>query len=169
MSPNILLDIKSISFDSQANILYATLRQSLTIWTMPLCIWRIDAELVCTIDLVQLYVNDFEQARLLEDYTNTTRYTGCKAIAGPPKRRWFIRAQHDYYQPGDMLNLVDPFGCYSVWQLFVTFLCVLGAILFWPVTSIFEFYVCLFGRSRPSSLGTHLRPDGVWRPNRSAK
>lgn len=57
----------------------------------------------------------------------------------PNKRpRYYIQSQNDLYQVNEWIKFTSLFGILSLvvmtWQLVATGLCVLGALLFWPVS-----------------------------------
>ena len=57
----------------------------------------------------------------------------------PDKRsRYFIQSQNDLYQVNEWIKFASPFGILGLavmtWQLIATALCVLGAVVMWPVS-----------------------------------
>ncbi|KAI0432543.1 hypothetical protein F5Y09DRAFT_140661 [Xylaria sp. FL1042] len=138
LSPKILLEVDSTSFDKRTNSLYATIRQTFTIWIVPFSLWQANVQLVCLLDLVCLPVDENKQPLLSHD--QSARKNGY-ANAASPKKRYFIRGQQDHYQTNDMLKFIAPLGASAIcflWQLFATFLSAVGVAFLWPVTSIYE-------------------------------
>ncbi|KAI1275347.1 hypothetical protein F5Y07DRAFT_182135 [Xylaria sp. FL0933] len=138
LSPKILIKIDSTSFDKRTNSLYATIRQTFTIWIVPFSLWQANVQLVCLLDLVDLPVDENKQP-LLSNGQSERKNGYANAVA--TKRRYFIRGQQDHYQTNDMLKFIAPFGASALcflWQLFATFLSAVGVALLWPVTSIYE-------------------------------
>ncbi|KAI0529869.1 hypothetical protein GGR58DRAFT_281477 [Xylaria digitata] len=139
MSPTIQLEVESTAFDKKANSLYATVRQTFTVWVIPFSLWQANVKLVCLLDPELLPVRENNQPLLprtesAHEYSNNNSATS-------PRRRYFIRGQQDHYQLNDVLKFIAPFGVpalYYLWQLFATFLSVIGAALLWPVTSFYE-------------------------------
>ncbi|KAI0490001.1 hypothetical protein F4859DRAFT_463180 [Xylaria cf. heliscus] len=139
MSPKILLEVDSTAFDERTNSLYATIRQTFTIWIVPFSLWKANVKLVCLLKLAHLPVDKKKQPLMLENgFTEKSRDNNTATVLG---KRYFISGQQDHYQTNDMLNFVVPFGVSTllyIWQLFATFLCAVGAAFLWPVTSIYE-------------------------------
>jgi hypothetical protein len=107
-----------LALDSQTNIVYATIRQTFTIWLVPFSLWQANVRFVCVLQLEKRLVNIVEG-----------------------EERWFIRGQEDHYQVNEFLKFIAPFGAsvvYWLWQLFATILCAIGVAFLWPVTSVYE-------------------------------
>ncbi|KAI1165084.1 hypothetical protein F5B18DRAFT_612661 [Nemania serpens] len=139
ISPKISLEVDSTSFDEKTNSLYATIRQTFTVWLMPFSLWQANVQLVCLLELVHAEVDENNQALVLRNGSALTHRDNQNGVA--PKKLYFIRGQQDHYQLNEMLKFIVPFGgstlCYA-WQLFATTLCVVGTAFLWPVTSIYE-------------------------------
>jgi hypothetical protein len=138
MSPEILLEVDSTSFDSRTDSLYATIRQTFTIWIVPFSLWQANVRLVCLLKLAHLPVDENKHPLL---QTHPAEQSDHDTDAATPPKRYFIRGQEDHYQINDMLKFILPLGAsplYYVWQLLATFLCAIGVALLWPVTSIYE-------------------------------
>ncbi len=59
------------------------------------------------------------------------------------RTKYYIQSQNDLYQTSEFIKFVLPWfglGTISVmlWQFFATFMCVIGAVLGWPITWIEE-------------------------------
>ncbi|KAH7030881.1 uncharacterized protein B0I36DRAFT_115412 [Microdochium trichocladiopsis] len=55
------------------------------------------------------------------------------------KKLYYIKGQEDHYQVDQWLKFVSPFGpLWFLWQLFATFLCVLGVAVLWPVSVVVD-------------------------------
>lgn len=137
LSPKILLEVDSTSFDSRTNSLYATIRQTFTIWLVPFDLWQANVRLVCLLKLAHLPVDENKQPLL----QNESEQIDHNENTATPSKRYFIRGQEDHYQINDALKFILPLGAsplYYVWQLLATFLCAIGVALLWPVTSIYE-------------------------------
>ncbi|KAI0457626.1 hypothetical protein F5B21DRAFT_463938 [Xylaria acuta] len=139
MSPKILLEVDSTAFDKRTNSLYATIRQTFTIWLVPFSLWQANVKLVCLLELAHLPVDKNKKLLMLENgFTQKNRDNN---TAGVSEKRYFIRGQQDHYQTNDMLNFVVPFGASAfiyIWQLLATFFCAVGTAFLWPVTSVYE-------------------------------
>ncbi|TRX98846.1 hypothetical protein FHL15_000188 [Xylaria flabelliformis] len=140
MSPEISLEVDSTAFDKKTNSLYATIRQTFTIWIVPFSLWQANVKLVCLLELAHLPVDKQIQPLVVENgFTEMNRNNN--VTNGVSAKRYFIRGQQDHYQTNDMVNFVAPFGSYTfiyILQLFATFLCAVGVAWLWPVTSIYE-------------------------------
>ncbi|KAI8944920.1 hypothetical protein F4801DRAFT_570102 [Xylaria longipes] len=139
MSPRILLEVDSTAFDRRTNSLYATIRQTFTIWIVPFSLWQAKVKLVCLLELAHLPVDKNKQPLVLKNgFTEKNRDNNTSSVS---EKRYFIRGQQDHYQTNEMLKFVAPFGAsvlVYIWQLFATFFCVVGTAFLWPVTSIYE-------------------------------
>ncbi|KAI1752602.1 hypothetical protein F4782DRAFT_125613 [Xylaria castorea] len=139
MSPEILLEVDSTAFDKRTNFLYATIRQTFTLWIVPFSLWQANVKLVCLLELAHLPVDKKKQPLVIENgFTEKNRNNN---TASGSEKRYFIRGQQDHYQTNDMLNFVAPFGASTfiyIWQLFATLLCAVGTAWLWPVTSIYK-------------------------------
>lgn len=53
-------------------------------------------------------------------------------------QKYYILSQNDLYQTDQWIRFLLPWGIGSsavfLWQVFATFLCVIGAMLLWPLT-----------------------------------
>ncbi|KAI0509350.1 hypothetical protein F5B22DRAFT_617821 [Xylaria bambusicola] len=136
LSPRILLEVDSVAHDKKTNSLYATIRQTFTIWIVPFSIWQANVQLVCLLNLEHLQVDKNKQPLLSHgDNKNVGKASG---------KRYFIRGQQDHYQVNEFLKFIAPLGAsslYYLWQLFATFLSACGVALLWPVTSVYEYAV----------------------------
>ncbi|KAJ2976493.1 hypothetical protein NUW58_g8071 [Xylaria curta] len=139
ISPRILLKVDSTSFDRRTNSLYATVRQTFTIWIVPFSLWQANVRLVCLLELAHLPVDKDKQPLILEDGFTEKNRDNNTAVSW--EKRYFICGQQDHYQTNDMLKFIAPFGasaCLCLWQLFATLLCAIGVAFLWPVTSAYE-------------------------------
>ncbi len=128
-----------LAFDRRTNSLYATIRQTFTVWIVPFSLWQANVQLVCLLNLAHLPVDENKQPLLSQGDSSHTN--GDKNITTSPERRYFIRGQQDHYQLNDILKFIAPLGAstlYYLLQLFATFLSAVGVALLWPVTSVYE-------------------------------
>lgn len=128
-----------LAFDRRTNSLYATIRQTFTVWIVPFSLWQANVQLVCLLNLAHLPVDENKQPLLSQGDSSHTN--GDKNITTSPERRYFIRGQQDHYQLNDILKFIAPLGAstlYYLCQLFATFLSAVGVALLWPVTSVYE-------------------------------
>ncbi|KAI8633337.1 hypothetical protein F5Y19DRAFT_471609 [Xylariaceae sp. FL1651] len=141
LSPKILLEVDSTAFDRRTNSLYATIRQTFTIWIVPFSLWQANVQLVCLLELAHLPVDDTDHHLLSQD--EYTQQDGGDNTALSSKKRYFVRGQQDHYQVNEFLKFIAPFGAsvvWYLWQLFATFLSAVGVALLWPVTSVYEHF-----------------------------
>ncbi|GAP82472.1 putative flavin-binding monooxygenase-like protein [Rosellinia necatrix] len=139
LSPDVVLEIDSTAFDEKTNSLYATIRQTFTLWVVPFHLWEANVRLVCLLKLEHLPVDKDENPIFPQNRSGQNGYR--QNTAPSTRRRYFIQGQEDHYQTNDMLKFVAPFGAsalWYLWQLFATLVCVIGVALLWPVTWIYE-------------------------------
>ncbi|KAI9711840.1 MAG: hypothetical protein M1820_001985 [Bogoriella megaspora] len=114
LSPRILLSVDSVAFDKPNKLLYVGISQRFAIWAIPL--HRADVKLVTVLKLV-------------------------REGPGTNEGRWLIQSQNDLYQTDQFVRFVIPVVgplFVWVWQAFATVVCVLCAVVFWPVTILEE-------------------------------
>ncbi|KAI3331519.1 hypothetical protein HD806DRAFT_162168 [Xylariaceae sp. AK1471] len=139
LSPKILLEVDSTAFDRRTNSLYATIRQTFTIWIVPFSLWQANVQLVCLLELAHLPVDGNNQPLLPRDGSEQSDQDDNTALRS--KKRYFIRGQQDHYQVNEFLKFIAPFGAsvvWYLWQLFATFVSAIGVALLWPVTLAYE-------------------------------
>ncbi|KAK6202128.1 hypothetical protein LQW54_008997 [Pestalotiopsis sp. IQ-011] len=134
LSPHIDLTVDSAVMDAHNGLLYLTIRQTFTLWFVPLSLWQANVKLVTVLTLDKRPVDG--EGRLLK--TNGSVSSGDQTA----KSLWFIKGQEDHYQMEEWLKFIAPFGASVVWQafqLFATYLCWLGVMFLWPVTSVHDY------------------------------
>ncbi|WPH01927.1 Hypothetical protein R9X50_00478100 [Acrodontium crateriforme] len=108
LSPTIDLTVKSVAFDKTNLLLYVTISQVFSIWLIPF--YRAPVTLTTVLQLHK----------------------------PPHTSKYYIQSQNDLYQVDQFVRFVAPWGIGStlviLWHLVATFFCVLGAVLFVPVT-----------------------------------
>ena len=117
--------IRIIAFDEQNMLLYVSIHQLFKIWVVPFYSAPVNLTTVLTLTnepgTNQSTLNGEEKNRLEE---------------GPKK--YYIQSQNDLYQTSELIKFVVPFGigvsAVMLWQFIVTFWCVVGAILGYPMT-----------------------------------
>ncbi|KAI0388779.1 hypothetical protein F5Y17DRAFT_451678 [Xylariaceae sp. FL0594] len=126
LSPVILLDVESVAFDRKTNLLYATIRQTFTIWFAPASLWQANVRFVCLLELAHLPVVD-------DDIV--------KQEHKPQRYRYFIKGQQDNYQVTEFLKFIDPLrilvASWYAWQILATCLCALGIPLLGPLKDLY--------------------------------
>ncbi|KAI1268992.1 hypothetical protein F5Y18DRAFT_423221 [Xylariaceae sp. FL1019] len=136
LSPEIRLHVDSTAFDKRNNLLYATIRQTFTLWIVPFSLWEAHVKLVCLLELDRLPIDLDGQAVMDGQVAKDGR-------ANLPKK-YFIKGQQDHYQINEFLKFIAPFGAASIWfawQIFATFICAIGVYCLWPITTIYETFV----------------------------
>jgi len=58
LSPKIDIVVDSAAFDAKAGLLYVTMRQTFTIWIVPLSLWQAKVKLVTVLELTELPTSD---------------------------------------------------------------------------------------------------------------
>ncbi|KAI9823853.1 MAG: hypothetical protein M1826_007599 [Phylliscum demangeonii] len=106
LSPRIEITINGIAFDQDHSRLYVDISQIFSPWYLPF--YRAHPRLVAVIDL------EYNEQR----------------------RLYFIKRQNDLYQVDEFVKFLWPAGWVVVlaWQFYNTFLSILAASLFWPLS-----------------------------------
>ncbi|KAI0022670.1 hypothetical protein F4780DRAFT_160824 [Xylariomycetidae sp. FL0641] len=140
LSPEIQLEIDSIAWDKSKNHLFASIRQTFTLWFVPFALWRAHVQLVTVLELAHLPVDDADRPVVLDPaaVTEAEEYDPDALQADHHRRRrrrYFIQGQEDHYQPEQFVRFVAPFAAgllWMAWQLFAAGLCVLGVVALYP-------------------------------------
>lgn len=134
LSPHIDIRVESAVFDKKSQHLYAAVVQTFTLWFIPFSLWQAKVKLLTVLELSRLPVDSRNRPLTYtshpDDWTQPTRY--------------FIRGQEDHYQVNEFLKFVFPWGGSALWygwQVLATVLCAIGAVIFWPVTYIYDAFV----------------------------
>lgn len=120
-------------FDQRTNLLYVTIRQTFSLWFVPL--YRAPVKLVSVLHLSQRASWDSSETT---SRTSMTEGREPAALSGPgqERARYYIDSQEDLYQMNDCIQFLAP-GVgplvWFLWQLWSTGLCIIGAIVFWPL------------------------------------
>ncbi|KAF9769719.1 hypothetical protein IL306_012810 [Fusarium sp. DS 682] len=123
LSPHIDLQVDSAAFDQKSGLLYVSIRQTFALWFIPL--YKAPVKLVSVLQLTQLSPESSSEDEGPED--------------SKPRRqnaRYFIASQEDLYPVNDCIQFLCPgLGpfLWTIWQLYSTWLCVMGSLLFLPV------------------------------------
>ncbi|KAH7137009.1 hypothetical protein B0J13DRAFT_83231 [Dactylonectria estremocensis] len=130
LSPRIDMKFDSVAFDKSREILYVSLRQTFAIWFIPF--YAAPVRLVSVLHLSQGVLSSSDRRDAASEDQNHVlldNHDGDKPI-------YYIKSQEDLYPVSDCVKFVLPgFGPYLwlSWQLFSTFLCVMGSALFFPI------------------------------------
>ncbi|ETN39883.1 uncharacterized protein HMPREF1541_06109 [Cyphellophora europaea CBS 101466] len=129
LSPHIDIKVDSIAFDQANMILYVTARQTFRIQFIPL--YKADVSLVTKLQLT--HVRD---AGLDPSYAGVVKQT--PGATASQAQKYYIQSQNDLYQTNEFIKFVAPWGVGStiviLWQIFATLMCVVGAMILWPLT-----------------------------------
>ncbi|RBA17734.1 hypothetical protein FPRO05_11449 [Fusarium proliferatum] len=123
LSPHIDLKVDSAAFDQKSGLLYVSIRQTFALWFIPL--YKAPVKLVSVLQLTQLSPESSSEDEEPED--------------SKPRRqnpRYYIASQEDLYPVNDCIQFLCPgLGpfLWTIWQLYSTWLCVMGSLLFLPV------------------------------------
>lgn len=138
LSHHIDLTVESVAFDDQHLLLYVSIHQMFKIQWVPF--HRSDVRLTTVLQLVEDETRKVEIEEFSTKHAKKIMKTDYAALQAPHKR-YLIQAQNDLYQTNEFVKFVFFFGGSSVimaWQYLATFACVLGALIFWPVTYLSE-------------------------------
>ncbi|KAL6884831.1 hypothetical protein HDV57DRAFT_491412 [Trichoderma longibrachiatum] len=136
LSPKISLTVDSSVFDQRTNTLYVSIRQTFSIWFIPLHSAK-NVKLLSVLRLVQ--GSSSEPGQLSPPkYTADGRGSVSSALAGPGQERlrYYVASQEDLYQTTDFVAFVVPYlGPLLVflWQLYSTGVTVFCSLLFLPL------------------------------------
>ncbi|EMT64296.1 hypothetical protein FOC4_g10010790 [Fusarium odoratissimum] len=120
LSPHIDLKVDSAG---QFGLLYVSIRQTFALWFIPL--YKAPVKLVSVLQLTQLSPESSSEDEGPMD--------------SKPRRqnpRYYIASQEDLYPVNDCIQFLCPgLGpfLWTIWQLYSTWLCVMGSFLFLPV------------------------------------
>ncbi|KAF5965039.1 flavin-binding monooxygenase [Fusarium coicis] len=123
LSPHIDLKVDSAAFDQKSGLLYVSIRQTFALWFIPL--YKAPVKLVSVLQLTQLSPESSSEDEGPED---------SKPCRQNP--RYYIASQEDLYPVNDCIQFLCPgLGpfLWTIWQLYSTWLCVMGSLLFLPV------------------------------------
>ncbi|KAF4456035.1 hypothetical protein F53441_1756 [Fusarium austroafricanum] len=124
LSPHIDLKVDSAAFDQKSGLLYVSIRQTFAVWFIPL--YKAPVKLVSVLQLTQLSPDSSSSEDETPDSSKPRRYTA----------KYYIASQEDLYPVNDCIQFLlpglGPF-LWSIWQLYSTWLCVMGSLLFLPV------------------------------------
>ncbi|PTB66144.1 hypothetical protein BBK36DRAFT_1168769 [Trichoderma citrinoviride] len=137
LSPKINLTVDSSVFDQRTNTLYVSIRQTFSIWFIPL--HSANVKLLSVLRLAQGSSSEPGQLSPPKYYAADGRGSAVSsALAGPGQERlrYYIASQEDLYQTNDFVAFVVPYlGPLLVllWQLYSTGVTVVCSILFLPL------------------------------------
>ncbi|KAH0490807.1 hypothetical protein TgHK011_002259 [Trichoderma gracile] len=142
LSPKISLTVDSAVFDQRNNTLYVSIRQTFSIWFIPLHSSRV--KLLSVLRLVQGSSSEPGQLSPPKYYAAADVSSGrssssvSSALAGPGQERlrYYIASQEDLYQTTDFVAFVVPYlGPLLVllWQLYSTGVTVVCSLLLLPL------------------------------------
>lgn len=140
ISPNIQLKVLSTALDEENLLLYVTIRQQFRLWFVPF--YEADVKLTTVLQLAEGDETGPSSTKSLvrkEPYSYAAVADPDLDSNGTSKRSlYYITEQNDLYQTNEWIKFLVPWGIGStvvvLWQLFATFLSVLGAVVFFPQT-----------------------------------
>ncbi|KAL8728748.1 MAG: hypothetical protein Q9181_005233 [Wetmoreana brouardii] len=156
MSPRVDLDIGGVAFDEKNLTLYVNVQQVFRIWAIPF--YNAPVSFVTVLKLVRYpplppqpsYPTPFNPY----DAQNGSRY---KATSSE-KPLFYIQSQKDLYQVNEFFKFFSQFGILSglllLWQFLSTAICVVGAMIFWPVSWVEQNVI---GGNKERSIGDAVR------------
>ncbi len=121
--------IYALAFDEKNSLLYATARQSFTIWFFP--IYSVTVKLVTVLKLEK------QHSRLVHDgNTSPELEADGDSTNGASMLKYYIASQEDMYQMNYCLEFLGPHVAARLWtlvQLFTTFVCMFLSVLTLPL------------------------------------
>ncbi|RGP68562.1 flavin-binding monooxygenase [Fusarium longipes] len=115
---------RTLTFDQKSGLLYVSLRQTFAVWFIPL--YKVPVRLVSVLQLTQLSPESSSDED--EDPKDA------KPRRQNPK--YYIASQEDLYPVSDCIQFLCPgLGpfLWRIWQLYSTWLCIMGSFLFLPI------------------------------------
>jgi hypothetical protein len=125
-------------FDQRTGQLYVSIRQTFSIWFIPL--YRAPVRLTTVLQLTQRTSWDSDDTVTRGPLTES-REPAPLAGPGQERARYFITSQEDLYQVNDFVQFLLPgLGplLWSFWQLLSTVMCVILSFVFLPVYFFFN-------------------------------
>ncbi|KAG0247834.1 hypothetical protein BG011_000832, partial [Mortierella polycephala] len=106
LSPRIDLDVHSVVYDQKQQVLFVQISQVFSLWFVPF--YKSHAQLITALHLHH----------------------------APNDGKYYIHKQEDFYQVNEFVKFVWPFGdiVLAIWQFAMTLICIIGALLFAPLT-----------------------------------
>lgn len=120
----------ALAFDEKNSLLYATARQSFTIWFFP--IYSVTVKLVTVLKLEKQHsrlVHHGKTSPELQDGDGDS-------VDGASMLKYYIASQEDLYQMNYCLEFLGPHLAARLWtlvQLFTTFVCMILSVLTLPL------------------------------------
>lgn len=146
LSPQIDLEVLNVTFNDDKLLLYVDIHQHFRLFLIPF--YDADVRLTTVLQLAEGDESGPMSAltrKFHNRYISPSRKPySYAAVANPdntnglPKTMYYITSQNDLYQTSEFIKFLIPWGIGSslmvAWQLYATFLCVIGAIFFFPLT-----------------------------------
>jgi hypothetical protein len=129
LSPHIDIQVDSAAFDQKSGLLYVSLRQTFALWFIPL--YKAPVRLVSVLQLTQLSPESSSDEDEAPEDSKPRRQSA----------KYYIASQEDLYPVTDCIQFLCPgLGpfLWRIWQLYSTWLCVMGSLLFLPVYFLFN-------------------------------
>ncbi|KAG5952912.1 hypothetical protein E4U53_007607 [Claviceps sorghi] len=133
MSPRIDMTVDSAVFDQKTGQLFVNMHQTFDVVFLPLYRARVRLLTVLHLEQRASWSADATVARaaLVE-----SREPAPLSGPGQERAKYYIARQEDFYQLGDCVQFLLPQGgryLWGAWQLFVSMLCVVLAVVFLPL------------------------------------
>jgi len=112
LSPRIVLNVEEAEFNQKAQVLFVGIHQIFSLWFVPF--YKSNVHLTTKLHLFH----------------------------SPEDSKYYITSQEDMYQINDVVKFFWPGGAKIIWlfQMFATFLCIVGSLLLAPVTRLEQKY-----------------------------
>ena len=156
MSPRIDLDIDGVAYDEKNLILYVNIHQTFRIWVVPF--FSAPVSLVTVLKLVRFPPLPPQPSYSTSINPNESQNGSLYDTSLSEKPTYYIQSQNDLYQVNEFFKFFSQFGVLSglllLWQFIATGLCILGAMIFWPVSWVEQNVI---GGNRERSIGEAMK------------
>ncbi|KAF7560439.1 hypothetical protein G7046_g3725 [Stylonectria norvegica] len=134
LSPHIDIKVDSAVFDQRSGLLYVSLRQTFAVWFIPL--YKAPVRLVSVLQLTQRSLSSPDGFTSDDSTLSESSTKKHNATRSANKSKYFIASQEDLYPVTDCIQFLlpglGPF-LWFLWQLYSTWLCVMGSMIFLPL------------------------------------
>ncbi|KAH7170079.1 hypothetical protein EDB81DRAFT_908524 [Dactylonectria macrodidyma] len=131
LSPHMDIKVDSATFDQQSGLLSVSLRQTFSMWCIP--VYKAPVRLISVLQLTQITSSPTLESQERFGSTNRSSIAPSNGFNRP---KYYIASQEDLYPVTDCMQFLlpglGPF-LWLVWQLYSAWLFMMGSLLFLPL------------------------------------